>query len=405
MKLETLARNVQHPGTLDTFEAKLQQVIDARTDWITRNTPAVQGGYARLDAFGLILNEAEFAATGHGSLFNAHKAPQGRSSHAPVSYPFLCGTRLHDWVQWNAFAPRIPMARNYIQCIGSFGTFTTKPSGILRSYKSSAKLKNLRRLAKIIKPLRSPIWPETIFEKIDKDGREWALGRKLFQEHCISCHEIQDRGAPLRRINVNTVEVSLLGTDEAMARNFAERMVEVGKLRNRKSFPLVGPRLKTNDQGLAKGRDLLNHMTLRGVSKNVFELLRLGLDSVKAKFAGKLARKETDGKIELLYKGRPLEGIWATAPYLHNGSVPTLRQLLLPPDSRIKEFYVGSRDFDTKEVGFKYRPDDFTPAEKAKLFKFDATIKGNLNTGHNYPIDRILDPNEIDALVIFQKSL
>jgi len=309
------------------------------------------------------------------------------------------------------------MARNYIQCIGSFGTFTTKPSGIFRSYKSSARLKNLRRLAKIIKPLRSPVWPVTIFKETEEEKEQneekLVLGRQLFKAHCISCHEIQDRGERLRRINVNTVEVSLLGTDDAMVRNFAERMVEVGKLADRRSFPLVGPRLKTDPNGLAKGRDLLNHMTLRGVSKNVFELVRLAVDSVKAILTGKLTRKETDGKIELLYKGRPLEGIWATAPYLHNGSVPTLRQLLLPVvardglDARIKQFYVGSREFDMKEVGFKYKPEDFTKAERDQLFFFNTGIDGNRNTGHEYPDpnEKILSPEEIDALVLYQKSL
>src|SRR5690625_3270750 len=62
----------------------------------------------------------------------------------------------------------------------------------------------------------------------------------------------------------------------------------------------------------------------------------------------------------LSYKARPLNGIWATAPYLHNGSVPTLYDLLLPakrPDDpedgeyRPDEFMVGSREFDPIKVG------------------------------------------------------
>jgi cytochrome c peroxidase len=42
------------------------------------------------------------------------------------------------------------------------------------------------------------------------------------------------------------------------------------------------------------------------------------------------------------YKARPLDGIWATAPYLHNGSVPTLYDLLTPPDQRPASFNVGN---------------------------------------------------------------
>ena len=53
------------------------------------------------------------------------------------------------------------------------------------------------------------------------------------------------------------------------------------------------------------------------------------------------------------YKARPLNGIWATAPYLHNGSVRTMRQLLLPADQREKSFSVGTREFDPDDIGFK----------------------------------------------------
>ena len=57
------------------------------------------------------------------------------------------------------------------------------------------------------------------------------------------------------------------------------------------------------------------------------------------------------------YKPRPLEGVWATAPFLHNGSVPTLYQMLLPPEKRDRRFFVGRRDFDPVHVGFETRPD------------------------------------------------
>ena len=69
----------------------------------------------------------------------------------------------------------------------------------------------------------------------------------------------------------------------------------------------------------------------------------------------------------------PLDGIWATAPYLHNGSVPTLRALLAPPDQRPKTFYVGSRDFDPVNVGY-----DITAGPDR--FLFDTSIPGNRNT-------------------------
>ncbi len=81
------------------------------------------------------------------------------------------------------------------------------------------------------------------------------------------------------------------------------------------------------------------------------------------------------------YKARPLNGIWATAPYLHNGSVPTLMQLL-KPSKRKEVFYVWSREFDAKEVGFKYKEKDYGPDDPK--FRFNTLRQGNHNTGHTY---------------------
>jgi hypothetical protein len=85
----------------------------------------------------------------------------------------------------------------------------------------------------------------------------------------------------------------------------------------------------------------------------------------------------------LVYKARPLNGIWATAPYLHNGSVPSLYQLLLPADKRVKAFSVGRREFDPVNVGFKIEPFDggfrFRTHSEIGL-----PIPGNSNAGHEY---------------------
>jgi len=76
-----------------------------------------------------------------------------------------------------------------------------------------------------------------------------------------------------------------------------------------------------------------------------------------------------------VYKAGPLWGIWATAPYLHNGSVPSLYQLLLPANQRVKKFWVGNREFDPVNVGF-----DITTG----TFELDTMVPGSRNTGHEY---------------------
>lgn len=107
------------------------------------------------------------------------------------------------------------------------------------------------------------------------------------------------------------------------------------------------------------------------------------------------------------YKARPLNGIWAAAPYLHNGSVPTLYDMLLPPvneegvceadECRPTQFQVGSTEFDPVKVGF-------VTEEGAMSSLFDTTLKGNSNAGHTFFQDQ-LSPEDRMALIEYLKSL
>lgn len=93
------------------------------------------------------------------------------------------------------------------------------------------------------------------------------------------------------------------------------------------------------------------------------------------------------------YANAPLDGIWARAPYLHNGSVPTLHDLLLPPSQRPKRFFKGCQTFDTVKVGRVCEAD----------FSFDASLRGNGNGGHEWGTH--LEPAERAALVEYLKTL
>jgi mono/diheme cytochrome c family protein len=81
------------------------------------------------------------------------------------------------------------------------------------------------------------------------------------------------------------------------------------------------------------------------------------------------------------YKPRPLQGVWATPPFLHNGSVPNIYQMLLPPEQRSKRFFVGRRDYDAKHLGFVSVPAD---PKEADGFWLDTSKEGNHNTGHAF---------------------
>ena len=89
------------------------------------------------------------------------------------------------------------------------------------------------------------------------------------------------------------------------------------------------------------------------------------------------------------YRARPLNGVWATAPYLHNGSVPSLYWLLTPAAERPTSFCQGARDYDPKQVGFAVPAGGETSCKVGQtLFATkDASgkpIKGNSTLGHSF---------------------
>ena len=88
------------------------------------------------------------------------------------------------------------------------------------------------------------------------------------------------------------------------------------------------------------------------------------------------------------YKARPLNGIWATAPYLHNGSVATLWDMLTPAKERPMLLELGHNTFDNKKVGLS-QPDGLEAVEGSNYgeegtFILDTRISGNSNSGHDF---------------------
>jgi hypothetical protein len=81
------------------------------------------------------------------------------------------------------------------------------------------------------------------------------------------------------------------------------------------------------------------------------------------------------------YANHPLDGIWLRAPYLHNGSVPTMRDLLEPPASRPAAFYRGYDVYDQAKLGFV---SDVPEADDQLFSRYDTSVPGNSNAGHVY---------------------
>jgi len=100
------------------------------------------------------------------------------------------------------------------------------------------------------------------------------------------------------------------------------------------------------------------------------------------------------------YANMPLDGIWLRAPYLHNGSTPSLRDLLEPPEARPKTFYRGYDVYDSRKAGFV----SGVAAEKGRrYFLYDTSLPGNGNGGHLYGTQ--LPSADKDAIVEYMKKL
>ncbi len=104
--------------------------------------------------------------------------------------------------------------------------------------------------------------------------------------------------------------------------------------------------------------------------------------------------RSTDGYVSV-----PLDGIWLRAPYLHNGSVPYLSELLESPDARSKAFYRGFDVYDPMRMGFVAEGEDAA----RHGYWLDTREKGNSNVGHLWGTS--LEPDAKRALLEYLKTL
>jgi hypothetical protein len=302
---------------------------------------------------------------------------------APVSFPALWDTPYFDWVLYNA-SIRQPMARNVVEAL-AVGSPIDPKTMLSGKVAHGVKMDNLVEIHGWLRKLQSPRWPEDILGPIDraKAGR----GEAIYVQACAECHQRIDRvshvsldrppAGPDKDIVIETVPLDKIGTDPRHARNFAERKMALASIGGPAEIPYY---------------QAANILTQRVVEQWAQESPR------NAEAEREVDRgKPNEFRGLLTYRARPLNGIWATAPYLHNGSVPSLYELLLAPHARSRIFYMGNWEFDPVHVGVR----SSSPFTGASLF--DTRLPGNSNAGHTYGTD--LSEEDRMALIEYLKTL
>ncbi len=203
---------------------------------------------------------------------------------------------------------------------------------------------NLTRIEEWLRTLPAPPSPYGTERPTDSpyhvDPDQAAAGERLFRAHCAECH------APGGQRTGTVIPVAEVGTDR--------HRVDMWTAEAARRYNAYQPE---HDWGLDHFRDV-------------------------------------DGYVAVL-----LDGLWLRGPYLHNGSVPSVRALLDPPAERPKVFYRGYDLLDPVNLGFVSRGG----TARSRGFRYDTSVPGNGNGGHLYGTD--LTAEQKANLLAYLKTL
>jgi RoxA-like, cytochrome c-like len=375
------ARSVLGGTPMSADQAALRQAV---ADWHFRYHTLMANalpkdnpwGPGRADAIGMIFNRLTGLDLG---LPPSHVIKENiERADAPVRYPFLWNAHKQALTQWPGIAANdaeiFRMFRNIGQVLGVFADFLPQRNPVDGSIDywaiNSINVKGLSRLEALMTRIGPPRWPWPLDDKLAERGR------KIYSTHCDHCHKAKPIGkvweTPVQNVNTDTRQLTLL-----------ERRAKTGIL----------------EASFQKEDTAWNILTL-----TVFQMC---IDPLRPHACESSAVKSREGEVKRMgrssskgYEARVLRGVWAAAPYLHNGSVPTLVELLKPAAERIASFKSGPA-YDPVAVGLAKEQ----PSVSATLTTTDCSDRssGNSRCGHEY--GTTLQAGEKQALLEYLKKL
>ena len=355
-------------------------------------------GFARTDALTRIGNQVFAVDMNNNNNFAV--------ANAAVRFPQIWDASWFNWVQYNSSIGD-PLVRNIGEALGVRAAAKLYGPDAAK-FENSVHVSNLKILEDLLsgpepyKGLSSPKWP-SVFPALDQ--AKVKRGAELYKQHCQGCHlppqdELQadlrseqpkywETGLQGRRfLKVTDVPLEHIGTDPHEAVDFIERTADTGDL-------------KQGRVSATKGLDLVTN----GIADQFFQKMNFSPEQ-RTEWSGFRDPRIPDVRGDRIYKARPLNGIWAVAPYLHNGSVRNLYELLGPPEERAKEFWLGTKRFDPVKVGYD-------TSEIKGGYLYDIRREGNSNKGHEFRngergkgvIGPALSEEDRWALIEYLKSL
>lgn len=362
---------------------------------------AILPGPGRLDGIGIANNETlciDFNLPEACDTFNAPSVPG-----------FVWGVGELAWVQSNG-SVHSSIGRNVGQAMGTFGDGSLEEDYFgIGGASADLPMYNLVELDEGFSALQSPNWDDPAFADLlpalDDDALE--RGREIYETTCAGCHYSRTDGPFMaaneydrRFVEVPIIPLEEIGTDDTWLRDLLEeetfahpRLIDELDGQYEDAFGTDDPSVPVNTATL---REMVILAAIENfVLGNPISFLQFG----RSRFEG---YRESDVERDLMwgYRAQPLEGVAFTGPFLHNGSVRTLEELLLPAEEREAEFWTGGSTFDPVAVGFE------TVAGEPNSYLFDASQPGNSNRGHEgAEYGTTLSPEHRSDLLEYLRSL
>lgn len=395
------------PGAGPGLKAEVSTWYQRENAFVSGAFKGVEPSLGRLDAVGVIFGRLTGMDLGPPPtyLIEDNIGP----ADAPNRYPFLWNASKQDRTQWPGFAKNgsdtLAMVRNLGQVYGVSGIVRPRNDNGHVDFLTgnSVDWSGLKRLEQLVKKIGAPKWPFAV------DRQLVPQGKALYEAHCSSCHA--ERMGPVRfPLNFTwATPLQDVGTDSRQYQVLA-RMAQSGVLAG--ATPPFGKPIAARASAFSLlGVTVIGSITQHETGFKIFKydaaaqppaaptsasLPSQASQELLSAYTPPAAPPE-QGKFK--YESRVMYGIWAAAPYLHNGSVPTLADLLKPGEDRPKRFKMGRR-YDPTLVGIARDQGD-SPYEMET--SCEDRNSGNSRCGHEF--GTTLSDAEKRALLEYMKTL